>query len=197
MRLHVQRGRRLALHDHRLVTRLGALAGLEAQAGVEAREALCMGKGRGAPLLVVHEQDRGLGEQLGPRCKLAHDPQRQRHPALHVDSARPGEAVALPRERTVGIMRDNRVEVSEQQHSRLAASPQPAHEVARVFGRGALQPLDLNLRGQKGGRERHAFLGPFQIARRRRHPHQGLELALGGERHPGCRVDHSSGAAKW
>jgi hypothetical protein len=122
VRLHVEGRRCLALHDHRLVATLGALAGLEAEAGVELREALRVSEGRGAPLLVVHEQDRRLGEQLGPLRQLTHQAKRERHAALHVNRARAAEAVAaVTRERTVGLVGDDRVEVSEQQQPALAA----------------------------------------------------------------------------
>ena len=97
-----------------------ALAGLEAEAGVEAGEALGVAEGDRAPLLVVHQQHGGLGVQLGPPGQLAHHAQRQRHAALHVDGARAGQAVAVALERPVRAVRHDGVEVAEQQQPRLA-----------------------------------------------------------------------------
>ena len=128
-----------------------ALAGLEAEAGVEVREALGMGERRRAPLLVVHEQDHRIGVQLGPLGQLPHQAERERHAALHVDRTRAGVAVAVAAQRTVRVVRDHRVEVPEQEHPGVAGPAQPPEEVAGVAGRGALQALDLGLGGQEGG----------------------------------------------
>ena len=120
---HAERRGGLALHDHPLRARLRALARLEAETRVEAGEALGMSEGGGAPLLVVHQQHHRLGEQLGARRQLAHHAQRERHAALHVHRPGPGEAVdVIARQRTVGVVRDNSVEVPEQHQPALAAS---------------------------------------------------------------------------
>ena len=137
-----------------------ALAGLEAEAGVEAGEALGVAEGDRAPLLVVHQQHRGLGVQLGPPGQLAHDPQRQRHAALHVHRPRAAQAVALALERAVLAVGHDRVEMAEQQQPRLALPAQPPDQVRGVPLGGAGRALDLGLRRQKGGTERNRLVGP-------------------------------------
>jgi hypothetical protein len=97
----------------------------------------------------------------------------------------------------VRIVMDHRVEVSQEQQTALAAAAEPADQVEGMGRRRALHPLDLGLGWQKCRRQRHAFLRALDVAGRRRHGHQRLQLALGRERHAGGGVDHSSGAWKW
>ena len=173
-----------------------ALAALEAQTRVEVREARRVRERRGSPFLVVHEQHRHLGVQLGPLRELAHQRERQRHPALHVHAARAGEPVAVTGERPVRVVVDDRVEVPQQHEPPLPAAAQGPHEVAGMVGSRALEPLHLGLGRQEGSRQRHALLGSLDVARRRRHGHERLQLALRRERHAGGHLDHSSGAWK-
>src|SRR5437868_2690097 len=59
--LDAQCPRRLAAHDHALVAARSALAGLEAEAAVDAGEALGVREPVRSPLLVGHEKERELG----------------------------------------------------------------------------------------------------------------------------------------
>ncbi len=86
---------RLALDDDRVVAVGVELAGLEAQARVEAREAVDVAERADAPLLVDDEQQGDLGEELGPRAQRAQDAEREHVAALHVDGARAVEAVGV------------------------------------------------------------------------------------------------------
>jgi hypothetical protein len=114
VRGHAQRAGRLAADDHGLVL-VGELPGLEAQAGVEALEARDVHEGPDAPLLVAHEQQRGLGEVARARGQGAQEPERQHVAALHVDRARAQQLLAVARQRAVLLVGDDRVEVAEQQ----------------------------------------------------------------------------------
>jgi hypothetical protein len=100
-------------------------------------------------------------------------------------------------ERAMCLVVDHRVEMPEQHHPAFAGSAQPADHVESVVRRRTLHALDLCLGRQKRGRERDALLRALDVARGRRHGHERLQLALGGERHAGGRLDHSSGAWKW
>ena len=104
------------------------LAALEAQARVPAREATDVGEVAGAPLLVAHEQQRDLGVRLGALGERAHDADREHVAALHVDGARADQLVALAGERPVVLVRDDGVEVPEQQHRR---DPVPLSRASR------------------------------------------------------------------
>ena len=77
----------LALHDDHVAPIGVMLAGFKAQTGIEALKALGVGEGRHSPLLVRDKQERDLLEQLGRRCQIPQDAERERIPTLHVDSA--------------------------------------------------------------------------------------------------------------
>ena len=79
------RRRRLAADDHGLLPVLGPLAALEAEAGVEVREAGAVGERLGPELLVVDEQQSHLVEAVGDLGERPEHAQREGHPALHVD----------------------------------------------------------------------------------------------------------------
>jgi hypothetical protein len=97
----------------------------------------------------------------------------------------------------VRVVGDDRVEVPDHEHAGPAAPAQAADQVRGVAGRGALHALDLRLGRHEGDGQRGALLRTIHVAGRRRHGHERLELALGGESHAGRCVDHRSGAAKW
>ena len=71
-----------------------ARAALEAEAGVEAREALHVAERRRPPLLVADQQQRDLGVVLRARGQRAHDAEREHDAALHVDRARPDHSLS-------------------------------------------------------------------------------------------------------
>jgi hypothetical protein len=155
------------------------LAALEAQAGVEVREPRHVGEPADAPLLVVDEQQRGLGEVLAAVGERAQDAEREDVAPLHVDRPRADEPVALAAQRAVVLVGDHRVEVTEQQDAFGPGAGHPHEEIGRVVGRGARDALDLGVvRGQRGG-DRGGLLGGVRVAARRRDGDERLELARG------------------
>src|SRR4029453_1043826 len=122
------------------LARLRALAALEAEAGVEAGEALAVGERSGAPLLVVHEQYHPPPLQLPPRRELAHQAEGERPAALHVHGPGAGQAVALALDRPVRVVGDHGVEVAEQEELGGSSPAETAHEGAGVAGGGAVPP---------------------------------------------------------
>ena len=92
------------------------LPGLEAQADVEAGEALDVAEGPDPPLLVLHEQERGLGEARAPlrRRQRAQQTERQHDAALHVDRPGAEQLVAVARERPMPVVGDDGVEVTHE-----------------------------------------------------------------------------------
>ncbi len=128
---HLDGAGRLALDDDRVVALDVELAGLEAQAGVEAGEAVDMAEPADAPLLVDDEQQGDLGEQVGPRAQRAQDAEGQDIAALHVDGARAIEAVGVVGvafEHAVLVVGDDGVEVAEQKDALGACSAQRARK---------------------------------------------------------------------
>jgi hypothetical protein len=175
--LREDRPRRLAAHDHAVLSGRGLVAALEAQAGVPSREALDVGDAAGPPLLVAHEQQRHLGVRLGPRRERPHRADRQHHAALHVDAAGADELVAVAVQRPVVAVPDHGVHMAEQQHAPRAGPAQARDEVLGMVGRRAGDALDLGGVGQQRGTHRGALLGAVHVAGRRRHADQSLELA--------------------
>ena len=107
VRGHAQRAGRLAADDHGLEVVVGQLAGLEAQAGVEAREARDVDEGPDAPLLVAHEQQRGLREGA-PRAWRARAGRRARARRRPSCRSRPSPAAARRRASAGGARRGRR-----------------------------------------------------------------------------------------
>src|SRR3954471_23885094 len=167
VRRDVHRRGRLALDDHLLAPVLGALAALEAQAGVEPREAIDVLERADAPLLVADEQERGLGEVVAALGERAEDAERQHVAALHVDGPRPDEAVLLAAQRAVLLVRDHRVDVAEEQHALRPRAGQPDEQVGRVVRGRARRPLDLDVVGRQRGGDRGGLLGAVHVAARR------------------------------
>jgi hypothetical protein len=178
VRAHAQGAGRLALDDDAL-PRLVELAGLEAQHGVHVGEGLRVREPADAPLLIVDEQQGHLGVRLGPRGERAQDADRQDHAALHVDRSGADQAVTGALERAVRLVRDDRVEVAEQQELSLARPSQAQQKIGRVARGGAWDPLRLRLRGCKRGAQRDGLLGARDVAGRRGDRHECLELAFG------------------
>jgi hypothetical protein len=135
-----------------------------------------------APLLVDDEQQRDLGERLRPPRERAQHAERQHVAALHVDGARPVELVGVggvALHRPVVVMRDDGVEMSEEQDPAAARAGEAGDEVRRVVGAGARDVLHGRVVGQQRGGDRGGLLGAPNVARRRRDPDQRLDLALG------------------
>ncbi len=139
-RADAQRSRGLASDDDALAVGAGALAALEAQAGVVAREAVHMGERLSAPLLVGDQQHAELGEQLGAGGERPRHAEGQDHTALHVH--RPGavETITIAPQRPVRRVVDDRIDVAEQHHPVLTGSGHPGHEVMRAA------PVELDTR---------------------------------------------------
>ncbi len=116
-RVDADRARGLAAHDHALLAVGRELAGLEAQAGVPAGEALGVQERRRAPLLVADEQQPDLGEVLGALLERAERAEREHDAALHVDGAGADQPLAGAGERLVLGVGDHGVDVAEQQHA--------------------------------------------------------------------------------
>ena len=183
VRADAQRGRRLALGDHGLLVAV-ELAGLEAQAGVVAGEARRVAEAAGPPLLVDHGEQGELREALRDRGQRAHDPERERDPALHVHRPGADQAVALAGQRTVVGVGDDGVEMAEQQHPAAPGARDRRQQIGGVPGRRAGRPLDRRLVRQHRGDERADLLRGRDVPRRGRDRDQGLELALEVGRDP-------------
>src|SRR6185503_8306209 len=96
--------------------------------------------------------------------------------------------------RPVRVVRDDGVEVADQ-HDPLRAGPlQAADQIRRMALGRAGHALGLRLGRQEGDAERYGLLRAGDVSRGRRDPYQRLELALGDEREPLRRLDHSGPA---
>jgi hypothetical protein len=195
LRADLDRPGGLAPHDDALGAVRRQLPGLEAQAGVPAREAGGVRERRRAPLLVAHEQQRDLGEVAAPLGERAQHAEREHDAALHVDGARAEQVVAVAVQRLVMRVRDHRVGVAQQQEPAPAAPAQAGEQVGRVPGGGAGRPLHRRIRGQQRGADRRALLRAVDVARGRRDRDERLQLALRAARdlrrlplHPGIHA---------
>ena len=178
VRAHAQRPGGLALDHDRVMAVLGQLPGLEAQAGVEALEPRDVAEGRRAPLLIADEQQRRLAELGRPRCQRTQGAEGEHDAALHVDRAGTGEPVARLGHRAVGAMRDDRVDVADEQQPAGPGPEQAQHEVGRMLGRGARETLGGRLLGRQRGGDRQRLLGSSDVTRRRRDADERAQLAL-------------------
>ena len=122
------------------------LAGLEAEARVVAGEPLDVGELDGAPLLVGDEQHRQLAEQLGAGGQRRGRPRAQHDAPLHVRGARAVETIAVPAERRVGGVADDRVEVAQQHHPPRARPAEPRDQIRGAVRGRARHALDLGAR---------------------------------------------------
>ena len=109
------------------------LAGLEAQARVQAREALDVGEGPGRHSSSQTSSSADLGEVAGAGGERAQDAQGEDVAALHVDRARAEQPVALAAQRLVVVVADDGVEVAEQQDR--GALPAPPGTRSEQVGR--------------------------------------------------------------
>ena len=125
------------------------LAGLEAQAGVEAGEPRPVGEAAGAPLLVDHGQQASSANASGSRGQLAQHPEREHHAALHVDGPRADQPAVLARQRPVVGVGDHGVEMAEQQQLAGARAADRRQQVGGMAGERARRPLDLRLVGHQ------------------------------------------------
>ena len=172
----VDRARRLAAHDDALVA-AAQLAGLEAQARVEAREALDVAEvGAVAPLLVADEQQRELGVRSGARrTRAARRARARRRPSCRPRRSR---RAARPRGRAAGARRGRR-------RCRCGRPAGPAAcrcRVRRATRSSAWPGLEHGTRSTsprraQRGAQRGALLGAVHVAGRRRDGHERLELA--------------------
>ena len=89
----------------------------------------------------------------------------------------PTQPLAVAPQRLVVRVRDDRVDVPEQQDPARAAPAQRREQVGRVRGARARRPLDLGLGRQQRRAHRRALLGAVHVARRRRDRDERLELA--------------------
>ena len=165
VRDHLDRARRLA-PDHDAVVTVGrALAALEAQAGVPAGEARDVRQRGLAPLLVADHEQRDLGVVRRAPGEQPHRAEREHDAALHVDAAGADQLLALARERPVVGVRDDGVEVAEQQDPLGAGAAQPRQQVGRVACARARHPLDR--RPRREAARRTPTRTPRRRARRR------------------------------
>ena len=177
VRAHAQRAGGLAAHDDALLPVGRARAALEAEAGVEAGEALGVGELGGPPLLVADQQQGDLGVVLRPRGERPQHAEREHDAALHVDRAGADELVADALERAVRGVRDHGVEVAEQQDAAAALAVEAGDQVVGVVGRRAGDVLELGVVGRERGAHRRALLRPVTVARGRGDGDERLELA--------------------
>ena len=172
----MDRARGLAADDDALVT-APQLAGLEAQARVEAREALHVAEVVRPPLLVAHEQQRELGEQLGALGERAQRAEREHVAALHVDGAGADELLTHARERLVLGVGDDGVVVADEQHLARAGALQADDEILGVAGARARHALERRIVGRERGAQRRALVRAVHVTGRRRDGHERFELA--------------------
>src|SRR3954453_15765757 len=170
---------RLDLDDPPLAAVVGAPAALEAQARVVPREALDVRERADPPLLVAHAQQRGLGDVLAPVGERAQDSERDDVAALHVDRSGADEPVFLAPQRPVVPVRDDGVDVAEQQHPLRSRAAETDEQIRRVVGRRARDALDLRLVRRERGGDRGGLLGAGDVAAGRGDGDQRLELARG------------------
>jgi hypothetical protein len=76
-------------------------------------------------------------------------------------------------------MRDDRVEVTEQQQPARARAANPGEQVGGVRLAGAVEALDLGLGRQQRDADRDRLLSSGDVTRRRGDADQRIELALG------------------
>jgi hypothetical protein len=138
-----------------------------------------VGERADAPLLVAHQQQRGLGEVLRARGQGAQHAEGEHVAALHVHGARADQAVAVAVQRTVVGVRDDRVDVAEEEDALRAGPGHAEEEVGRVVRRRAREVLDRGLVGRQRGGDRRGLLGAVDVAARRGDGDERLELALG------------------
>lgn len=79
-------------------------------------------------------------------------------------------------------MSDDGVQMAEQEQAPRARASHCREQIRRVRGTRALDPLDLDLGGQEGGRDRNGLLCAGEVAGGRGDPDQRFELALGATR---------------
>ena len=176
---HAQCAGRLAADDDPLLALGTALAGLEAQARVVAGEPVDVAELVGPPLLIGHEQQPKLGEQLTAVAERAGGSEREHHAALHVVGAGPVQPVAVPPQGPVVVVADHGVDVAEQQQPALAGSGHPGDQVGGAAGRRAGNALDRRVRRQHRGTDRECLLGAAEIAGGRGDRDERFQLALG------------------
>ena len=82
-------------------------------------------------------------------------------------------------QRAVLGVRDDGVDVAEQQHAALAGAVQTRDEILGVVGRGTRDALDRRLVGHQRGADRGALVRAVHVARGRGHRHKRLQLARG------------------
>ena len=174
----VDRARGLAPHDDALVV-AGELAGLEAQAGVEAREALDVAEVGGPPLLVADEQQRELARSApGASAKARSAPMARMSPPFMSTRARAEQLLADVLERPVlrrGRRRCRRGRAAARgrcrcrgvRATRSSAWPGEEHGTRSIVASSGAQ------RRAHGG----ALVRPVHVAGRRGHGDQRLELA--------------------
>ena len=172
--VHGARG--LAAHDDALLV-AGELAGLEAQAGVEAREARDVAEVGGPPLLVAHQQQRELGVELRALGEGSQRAEGEHVAALHVHAAAADQLLAVAVQRLVVGVRDDGVDVADQQRLARARPVQAEHEILGVAGARARHALDRRLVRRERRAQRGALVGAVDVAGGRRDRHQRLELA--------------------
>ena len=182
LRPQAQSARRLSAHDDRIVARFTQLAGFEAEAGIEALEALHVIEAAAAPLLIVDQQQRRHG-QLGTIDERTKCSKRECHTALHVIGSSSKQVVAASPRRQEGIVRDDSVEVADQQDFALAGAINRDDNVRGVLGGRAGDPLDPRAgRGQRRDKRDH-LLGCLGVTGRRRDRDHCLCVSLGHRRH--------------
>jgi hypothetical protein len=86
--------------------------------------------------------------------------------------------VAVAPQRPVVGVRDDGVDMAEQQDAARAAPAQAREQVRGVGGGGARRPLHLGLGGQQGRADRRALLRAVHVARGRGDGDERLQLAL-------------------
>ena len=144
-----------------------ALAALEAQAGVEAGEALDVARTAPSRHSSSQTSSSATSAKSSERAaERAHHAEREHDAALHVDRARADQLVVVALERAVVGVRDDGVDVAEQQHPARARRRHPRDQVLRVTGRGARHALDRRRRRAAARRRRRRT--PRRRARRRR-----------------------------
>ena len=157
------------------------LAGLEAQAGVQAGEARRRGANvRRAPLLVADEQQRDLGEALaGAAASARSAPRASTSPPFMSTVPEPTSCSPSRRERPVLGVRDDGVEVADAAGPAACRVPAGARRGPSAWpGEEHGHALDRRpRRAASAAHTRRALLGAVHVAGRRGHGHERLELA--------------------
>ena len=97
----------------------------------------------------------------------ARDPERQRDATLHVDRARPVQAISVMTRAGVLTMADDGVQVPEQHQPPAAGPVDPCDQVGREARCRARDPLKPRLVGQEGAAQCDRLLSPGEVAGRR------------------------------